>query len=152
MSDPLSVAASVVAVAGFAAESSKTIFRFFHGMSSASQDVRHSILALQSLHATLTNIQEIGAKLPANYSFPSNLRSRLHECIGELKTFEAKIKKIDSDLQEKKNLRNDWEGKAKRSLKRLKWLLIADQQTAKFLVRMNSYHNEFSLDLLALLL
>lgn len=151
MGEPLSITASIIAVAGFAAESSKTIFRFFYEIANAPQEVRHSILALQSLHMTLINIQQIGTKLPASYSFPPNFCSRLHECIGELNKFEAKIKAIDSELHEKRTERIGWEGKAKRSWKRLKWLLIAEQQTAKFLERMDLYHNEFSLDLLAFL-
>ena len=151
MVEPLSTTASVLAVVGFAAEYSKTVFNFFRGIASTTANVHESFLALKSLHITMTNLQQTGTKLDPKYKFPTHFCHRLSECLNDLKKFEIKISKIDAKFAKKKSCKRDWDGKARRSWERVRWLLIGEQETGRFLEKVKSYQNEFFLELLMLL-
>ncbi|KAL8834878.1 MAG: hypothetical protein Q9176_007243 [Flavoplaca citrina] len=96
MAEPLSASASIIAVVGFAAESSKLIFCFFQGITHAPANIHDSALALRSLFVTLTNLQQSGTKLDPNYKFPAHFCGRLNDCLKDLKNFEARIDKTDA--------------------------------------------------------
>ena len=152
MAEPLSASASIIAVVGFAAESSKLIFSFFQGIAHAPANVHDSALALSSLSVTLTNLQQSGTKLDPKYKFPAHFRSRLNDCLKDLKAFEAKIDKIDAVLSNRGTSRHDWDTKTRRSWERLRWLLVGEQETRRFLEKVTMYQNEFVLELLGLLM
>lgn len=151
MAEPLSTIASVMAMAGFAAESSKTVFNFFRGIASMPANVHESLLALKSLHVTIINLQQSGMKLDPKYKFSSHFCQRLNECLNDLKTFEVKISKIDAKFGKKKSCKCDLDGKARRSWERVRWLLVGEQETGRFLEKVKFYQNEFFLELLMLL-
>lgn len=151
MAEPLSTTASIMAVVGFAAESSKIMFKFFHGVNSMPANVHESLLALKSLHVTMTNLQQSGTKLDPKYKFPTHFCHRLSECLHDLKAFEAKIGKIDAKFGKKGTRKCDWDGKTRRSWERVRWLLVGEQETGKFLEKVKAYQNEFFLELLILL-
>lgn len=151
MAEPLSTTASVLTVVGFAAESSKTVFKFFRGIASMPANVHESLLVLKSLYITMTNLQQSGTKLDPKYKFSPHFCHRLNECLNDLKTFETKIAKIDARFGVKKSCNRNWDGKARRSWERVRWLLIGEQETEKFLQKVKLYQNEFFLELLMLL-
>lgn len=151
MADPLSSIASVIAIAGLAAKSSKIIFKFFNGIPSVPADLKHSLLALQSLHETLTALQRSGTKIDPRHNLPPHICTRLNECLTDLKNFEAKLHNSYAILCQKDVSTQGRDGKARKSWEKVKWLLVGEQAMAKFLERIKLYHAELSLYLLTLL-
>lgn len=72
--------------------------------------------------------------------------------MNDLETLEAKIGKVDVKFGKKGTRKGYWDGKARRSWERVRWLMIGEQEMGKFLKKVNLYHIEFSLELLTLLL
>ncbi|KAL9121111.1 MAG: hypothetical protein Q9187_002335 [Circinaria calcarea] len=99
----------------------------------------------------MTNLQQSGTELDPKYKFSTHFCHRLNQCLNDLKTFEVKIGKIDARFGVKKSCKRDWDGKARRSWERVRWLLIGEQETRKFLEKVKLYQNEFFLELLMLL-
>ena len=151
MAEPLSTAASTIAVVGFAAESSKLVFRFFHDLAHMPAYLHDSFLALNSLHVTLDHLQEHGARPNAKYRFSAHFCDRINECLKDLKAFEVQIAEIDAIFGRKAALKRDWNGKARRSWERMRWLIVGEQETKRFLEKIKIYQNEFFLELLMLL-
>lgn len=151
MVEPLSATASIIAVVGFAAESSKFMFKFLRGVAHVPANIHDSSLALKSLYVTLTNLQQRSTKLDPQYEFPAHFCQRLNDCLKDLKTFEAKIGKIDAILGKKGTRKRDWDGKPRRSWEGIRWLLVGEQETRRFLEKVKVYQIEFSLELLGLL-
>ena len=56
MADPLSSVASVIVIAGCVAESSVFLLGLFRRAGQVPGDIRQLLLALESLHLTLTNV------------------------------------------------------------------------------------------------
>ncbi|KAL8714062.1 MAG: hypothetical protein Q9225_006637 [Loekoesia sp. 1 TL-2023] len=151
MVEPLSATASIIAVVGFAAESSKLMFKVFQGVVHRPANIHDASLALKSLYVTLTNLQQRSTKLDPKYEFPAHFCQRLNDCLKDLKTFEAKIGKVDAILGKEGTRKRDWDGKTRRSWERIRWLLVGEQETRRFLEKVKLYQNEFSLELLGLL-
>jgi len=114
-------------------------------------NVHESFLALKSLHVTMTNLQQSGTKLDPKYKFPTHFCHRLNECLNDLKTFEAKFGKIDAKFGKKRTRKRDWDDKVRRSWERVRWLLVGEQDTGKFLEKVKIYQIEFCLEFLVLL-
>ncbi|KAL9024061.1 MAG: hypothetical protein Q9180_008010 [Flavoplaca navasiana] len=152
MAEPLSASASIIAVVGFAAESSKLIFSFFQGITHAPATIHDSALALSSLYLTLTKLHQSGTKLDTNYKFPAHFCGRLNDCLKDLRTFEAKRDKIDAVFSNRGTRKHDWDTKTRRSWERVRWLLVGEQETRRFLEKVKMYQNEFILELLGLLM
>lgn len=150
MAEPLSTTASVMAVIGFAAESSKLMFRSFHGAASMPARVHEFSVALKALNVTLTNLRQTGTKLDPKYSFPAHFCSRLNECLDDLRSFEAKLKKIDVIFGKKNQKKYAWDGKPRRMRERIRWQLLGEQEMGRFWEKMKLYQSEFSLELLCL--
>ncbi|KAL8751039.1 MAG: hypothetical protein Q9184_006203 [Pyrenodesmia sp. 2 TL-2023] len=152
MTEPLSTTASAIAIAGFAAESSKLIFKFFHGVASAPANIHDASIALRSLHMTLTALQQRGTRLDPQYKFSTHFCRRLDDCLEDLKTFEAKISKIDAIFDKEGTRQRHSDNRARRSWEIVRWLLHGEQETRRFLEKVKLYHNEFSLELFGLLM
>lgn len=152
MADPLSTTASVVAVVGFAAESSKTIFKVFRGFTSMPANVQESMQSLKSLQITMTNLQQSGLKLDPNHKFSSHFCSRLNECLKDLNAFKIKIAKIEAQFGSKRTRKHNLEGKVRRSCERIRWMLKDEQEIVKFFDKVKIYYIEFSLELSTLIL
>ena len=151
MAESLSTGASIITVVGFAAESSKLMFRFFHGVAHAPANIHDSALALNSLYVTVTNLQQSGTKLDPKYKFPAHFCGRLNDCLKDLKAFEAKIGKIDAKFGRQGTRKHHWDGTMRRSCERVRWLLVGERETRRFLKRVRITQNEFFLELLGLL-
>ncbi|KAL8700694.1 MAG: hypothetical protein Q9201_005310 [Fulgogasparrea decipioides] len=151
MTEPLSTTASAIAMAGFAAESSKLVFKFFYGVASAPANIHNASIALRSLHVTLNNLRQSGTRLDPQYKFSTHFCRRLNDCLKALNTFEAKIGKIDAIFGKEGTRQRPSDNRARRSWERVRWLLLGEQETRRFLEKVKLYHNEFSLELLGLL-
>lgn len=149
MAEPLSITASTIAVVGLAAECSKLMLSFFHGVKHVPAKVHDALIALRSLHVTLTSLQEIGTKLDPKYKFSTHFCHRLDECLKELKVFEVKIDKIDAKFDKGQIGKRNVE--TRRTWGKIRWLLDGQQETKRFLERVKIYQNEFFLELLGLL-
>lgn len=96
MAEPLSTTASIVAVVGFAAESSKLVVELFRKLARTSANVHDSLLAVASLHLILNDLQDCGSKLDQSYRFLAHFQDRVNECLKNLRAFEIKIDEIDA--------------------------------------------------------
>ena len=152
MAEPLSTTASTIAVVHLAAESSKLVFKFFHELKRMPANLRDSFLALTSLHVTLSKLQDCGTKLHSEYRFSAQFCDRISECLKDLKVFEAKLGEIDAIFRKRKIIGNQWNVRTRRSWERLRWLLVGEQETRRFLEKIQIYQNEFILELLILLM
>lgn len=151
MAEPLSTIASILAVLGFAAESSKIILKICRGVSSMPNDVCQSLQSLQSLHEIMANLQKTGANLGSSRNFPAHLCARLGEYLEDLKQFEAKLNRIHTKIGKKAH-KHEWEEKVIMSWQRIRWALKGEEEIRRFFEKMKLYHIEFSMALLTLLL
>lgn len=151
MAEVLSTTASILAVVGFVAESSKILLKICRGVTAMPEDVCQSLQSLKSLHEIMANLQQTGTRLGFSQSFPAHLHDRFSECLKDLKIFEAKLNKVHAKIG-KKTHKHDWEDKAKISWHRMRWALKGEEEIRRFFERVKLYHSEFSLALLTLLL
>lgn len=151
MAEPLSSTASVIAVVVCAAESTEFLFRFFRDTSRVPETVRQLHKALKSLHITLTALQDAGTTSNSHVQFSSHLRQRLRECLTHFEAWSSKIARIDSEIDQSRSNRHQWERKTRRSWQKVKWLIAGEQEFSHFLETIKLYHAEFSLELLTLL-
>lgn len=152
MADPLSSAASIIAVAACAAESSKFLFIFFRDLRVVSDNVHQSRTALESLHMTLTSLQQCTTRLDPNWQFSPHFRQRLGDCLDQLSLWTDKVSKIDNDLHKTRAGHQKWERKTKRCWQKIKWLSVGGHEMRRFLENIRLYQAEFSLELLTLLM
>jgi len=142
MADPLSVTASILAVAGFAATSCKTIFQTISQFSAARTELQHHLVTLCDLQSTFANIASLQQDVVLEPLLTPEFGSRLHACMRDLQVMEDLAKSIHAQLQENK-MRRAWS--------RMRLSIGDQQQTMKtHLGRIESYHRAFSLDLLLL--
>ena len=140
MADPLSVAASVIAVAGLATSSCQYLYETLHRFVEAPNDLlRHlnMIRALQSTFAVIAGLET--RALPVEMLSPE-FRKRLHDCLVDLQAMETLAQSIHSRMGQ---------GTRRRTLARVRLSLGDQRQTLKsHLDRIQSYQQGFSLDLL----
>lgn len=142
MCEPLSVAASVVAVAGFAAKSCECLYKTLRRFSEAPKDLRNHITAVQALQSTFAGIAALENDASIAELITPEFKARLHACVLDLRAIERLAKSFHAQLEE---------GRARRTWAKLRWSLPNQRQTLKtHLSRIESYHMNFSLDLLLL--
>ena len=151
MAEPLSSTASVIAVVACATESTKFLFKFFRDISRVPENVRQLHRALESLHITLSALQDAIISSDSDLQFSPHLRQRLRECLRHLKAWSSKIARLDSETDQSRSNRHPWERKTRRSWQKVKWLIAGEQELGHFLEIIKLYHTEFSLELLTLL-
>ena len=147
MADPISPVASVVTVAGCAIESAKFLYGVLNKFSKASAEIHQSLKTLQALHNTLVGLQQCSASLYPRYVFPPRFCQRLAECQSYLNIWEHHICEIDSEFSQKASSKRFWDGKAKRTWERFKWIAFRGRDMEKFMENMKTYESEFSLEL-----
>lgn len=142
MCDPLSVTASVLAVAGFAAKSCECLYTSLRLFSEAPHDLQHHVTALQALHSTFSGIVALENHAPNAALISPELKARLHACMLDLQTMEKLAMAFHAQLEE---------GRVRRTWAKVRWSSADQRQTLKsHLRRIESYHRSFSLDLLLL--
>ena len=151
MADPVSSTASVITVIACAIQSTKVLLKFLH-ISQVPESVRQLHIALKSLHITLTALQDAGRSSSPNVQFSPHLRQRLRECLSHLEAWSSKIARIESEMDQSRSNRHQWERKTRRSWQKVKWVIVGEQESSVFLEMIRLYHAEFSLELLTLLM
>lgn len=142
MADPLSSAASLIAVLGFSLQSCKYLVGFFQGIAGAPTHVRHNVLWLQALHSTLSELHGLSKDIHfhcAHIELPSGFNARIEECKTDLLETESRIRRVSQNLQGTRMLQT-WT--------RVKYSFAADQWLANFFRRLQTYHTVFTLDLM----
>jgi hypothetical protein len=153
MADPLSSLASVVTLAGSAAESIKVILKVFCQTRNAPAEVHQWLKMLESLHSTLSSLQQYDRGLDSRYRFSSHFRQRLLSCVTQLQICRDEVARADAELvKASSNEMKKWDSKARRSWQRVKWAIIGDQKMKKSVQIMNLYQFEFVMELLMVLL
>ena len=142
MCDPLSVAASVVAVAGFAVKSCECLYKTLRLFSEAPDDLQHHVTNIQALQSTFAGIVALESDAPNAALITPELKARLQACMLDLQAMERLAKSFHAQLEE---------GRARRTWAKMRWSSTHQRQTLKrHLSRIESYHMSFSLDLLLL--
>ncbi|KAL8675816.1 MAG: hypothetical protein Q9186_007580 [Xanthomendoza sp. 1 TL-2023] len=152
MSDPISALGSALAIVGFAAETSRFLFKFLRRISSLPRDIHQSSEALNSLQVTLSQLQHCGAQLDPRYTFSAQFTTRLRECARQLTDWANKIKELDAKVTKQGSNARAWDARVTRSWEKVKWLLHGEQELRKFLELMRIHESGFSIELLAILL
>ena len=152
MTELLSSAASVIAVAACVADSAKFLFKTFHEVSRVPENIRHLLTALKLLHITLITLQECGKRLDAKWQFAPQFQQRLNECLSQLEIWSNKVSVIDNDLDKRGTTHHKWDRKTRRSWQKIKWLTAGKHDLNHLLEMVKLYHAEFSLELLTLLM
>ena len=153
MSEPISSLASVITIAGSATESVTALLIFFRRFRNAPAQVHHWLTVLESLHSTLSSLQQCGRNLDPRYRFSTHLQQRLLSCVTQLQICASEVARIDAELvKTSPNGKKKWEHKARRSWERAKWATIGDHKMNKVMKIMNMYHFEFAMELLKVLL
>ena len=153
MSDPISSLASLITIAGSAAESIKALLIFFRRFHDAPARVHRWLTMLESLQSTLSSLEQCGRNLDPRYHFSSHFQQSLLSCVNQLQICTSEVARIDAELgQASSDGKKKWDHKAKRSWERAKWAMVGDHKMKKVMKIMNLYHFEFVMELLKVLL
>lgn len=153
MSDPISSLASLITIAGSATESIQALLIFLRRFHNAPARVHHWLTMLESLHSTLSSLQQCGRNLDPRYRFSSHFQQSLLSCVNQLQICTSEVARIDAELgQASSDGKKKWDHKAKRSWERAKWAMVGDHKMKKVMKIMNLYHFEFVMDFLKVLL
>lgn len=153
MSDPLSTLASVITVAASATESIRVLLIFFRQFRNAPDQVRQWLTMLESLHSTLSSLQQCGPNLDPRYHFSSHFQQRLLSCVTQLQSCTGAVARMDAGLRRAaSDGKKNWNHRARRSWARAKWAMVGDDKMKKVTRIMNLYHFEFVLELLRVLM
>jgi hypothetical protein len=139
MADPLSVTASVIAVAGLAVKSCQGLFRLVNQFENGPRQLGHHLHSLRILKSIFATIEALEPSAVPAELLTRDFRSRLQDCIRDLKEFE----KFAGSLQ-----RQFEAGQGRRVWSRAKWALGDRRQTLEsHLERIQMHVQIFSLDL-----
>lgn len=153
MSEVISSLASVIAIAGSAAESIQALLTFFRKFRNAPAQVHQWLIMLQSLRSTLSSLQQFGRNLDSRYHFSLHFQQRLLSCVVQLQICASEVTKIDAELvKASSDGKKKWDHKARRSWERAKWAIVGDHKMKKVMRIMNLYHFEFVMELLMVLM
>lgn len=142
MCEPLSAAASILAVAEVAAKSCECLYNALRLFSEAPKDLQHHINAVQALQSILADIAALEKDLPNAALITPDFKARLQVCMLDLQAVERLARSFYAQLEQ---------GRARRTWAKMRWA-SADQRQAmkRYLSRIESYCKTFSLDLLLL--
>jgi hypothetical protein len=139
--DPLSAAANTIAVLGLTGQSCQFLFNFFRSVLEAPKDIQHYTATLRALHSTFSRIQLLCLDEHYSVRLSPEFGPQLTQCMIDLKTTAAKIRKIDDMLTKSRVLRT-WA--------KFKWSSSSDHWLGKFFSRVQMYHTMFSLELMTI--
>jgi len=107
MADPLSVAASTLAILGFAAQSSKLLHDVFLSVSEAPKEIQQHLSTIHALTSTFMAIQALGQQIPPEHAWSPEFLNNLNACMEDFRDVESKIKKLSNHL-EKRSMHRAW--------------------------------------------
>jgi Fungal N-terminal domain of STAND proteins len=140
--DPLSAAASVVALLDAACKSSKLIYSFFRDIVDGPSVVQNHCIFLQVLQGSLTQLREICAIVELQNEHAMKLRTNVNQCLKDLKIAERRIIMVDRNMKSG-NMRRTWA--------LVRWALFkGDPSIDNFFSRMKMWQSTFACDLMLL--
>lgn len=139
MSDPLSVIASVLTVAGLAATSCECLYKSVRRISQAPKDLQHHLKVIRALQSTFLAITTLAKDVSDIAVLVPGIESRIQACIVDLQAAEAMLTSYNKRLKE---------SRTRRIWTKVRWSSIDQQEVLKsYLRRIESYYMTFSLDL-----
>ena len=152
MSEPISSLVTVITIVGSATESIKVLLIFFRQFRNAPAQVHQWLTMLESLHSTLSSLQQHSPNLDPRYHFSSHFQRRLLSCINQLQVCTGEVARIDAELVKASSGRKKkWDHKARKSWERAKWAIFGDYKMKNVMRVINLYHFEFVMELLKVL-
>lgn len=142
MGEPLSGAASILAVLNLAAQSCGCLYDFFRSFLDASEDLRHYAVTLQALQSAFTRISALETEFSDPHLSTPDFHFRMQECMLDLQALEALIKPAQNRY-DRDSARKIWA--------RMRWASV--DQKAKLrrrLEKIDRHRTTFQLDLLLL--
>ena len=153
MADPLSPLASMVTVVGSAIECAKILSKTLRRFKRAPAEVHQWLEMLESLHLTLTSLENCSLLLDLRYRFSAQFGLRLKDCLTHLQSCIDRIGKIDTELERSRpTVNRTFGGRTKRSWQRVRWIVVDDYTIKKLVEMIKIYQFEFSMELFKLLL
>ena len=153
MTDPISSISSVITILGATAGATQCLITFVRRYSKAPDELHKSLQMLESLHLTLTSLQECNAFLDPRYQFSPHFAQRLKDCDTTLQQCVNKTKKTENEIIKRRSQsKGPWSGIAKRSRGKIRWMLFESQEMEKLMRFLQLYQFEFSLELFRILM
>lgn len=140
MGDPLSIAASLIAVLGLAGGVCRQLSDYFNRIAKVPTTVQHCSAWLATLASTFDKIQLLGSEihlLNQPIQLPEGFHHRLNECTADLQAIERRVDRIRKNLGRNRALRT-WA--------RVKYTMLDEQCLQEFFQRLQMYQSMFSLD------
>ena len=153
MVDPLSPVASVLTVVGSAIESAKLLLTTLRRFKRAPAEVHQWLEMLESLHSTLTSLENCSLLLDLRYRFSAQFGLRLKDCLSRLQSCIDRVRKINVEfVRTRSSVRKTLSGKTNRSWQKVRWIVTEDHTMKKLVEMIKIYQFEFSMELFKLLL
>lgn len=105
MFDPLSVTASILAVAGLTATSCEFLYQTLARFSDAPKGLQHHLAAIQALQSTFAGIANLENDAPSAALRTPEFNARLHACMLDLRAMERLVGSSHAQLKEGKTRR-----------------------------------------------
>ena len=143
MADPLSLIASVIAVAEFTAKSCECLYKTAKRFSEADDELKDHVAVVRSLCAIFSNIATLRKKYPNVDSLLSDdFDIRLQTCLQELQSMTNYAQSFIAQLEK---------GRARRTWAKVRWSSVDHRQRmGKQLDRIELHCRTFTLDLVML--
>lgn len=140
MAEPLSVAASVFAVAEFAARSCECLYRHVKHFADADSELQTHLGAIKSLHTIFSAIKTLEVDHPDLASYlTADFSHRLRICLSELQEMESCVQSYKTQFKT---------GKTRRAWAKARWSSVDNRQRLRRqLDRAHFHYRTFSLDL-----
>lgn len=140
--EPLSIAASLIAVVTFGAKSCECIYESFSRILDAPQDLSQHLTSIQALRGTLQEIAELANRgLPVAVITPT-FTARIQMCMHDLEVIDDLAHKFEAELCERKS-RRVWA--------RVRLALGDHRRILRtHLIRVETHHRTLSMELLLL--
>ena len=143
MADPLSIAASVIAIAELAARSCECLYKYIKHFSEADGELNEHLDAVKSLRIVFSGIADLQQDHPDLAShLTADFSNRLEICLTELQETERYVQSYKMRLDQ---------GRVRRAWAKARWSSVDHRQRLKKrLDRISFHYRTFSLDLILL--
>lgn len=139
--EPLSTAASVIAVVGAASKSCKHLLIFFRGQINRASDLRHYMTSLEALHSTLENINSLLIKHNLQTEQTSELFANITKFLVDIHAAEKRLHVVNKTIVR---------GGLRSARSRLEWSFSTRKWLQEFFEKIVMWHIIFSSELQAI--
>lgn len=141
MADPISIAASLIAIVTLAGSACRHISDGLVRIAKVSVTVQHSSLRLQVLASTFDQLQSLGTEIHLHnqpVKLPATFNDRLKECAADLQAMTLRVDRVRHKLESNRFLR---------AWTQMRYTLFEEQCLKNFFERVHMYQTTFSMDL-----